>query len=136
MILTYKLFKPKDDSLKELEEEAVEPPKEIQPSIKLSQEEIESKVDREIITVLKKIKDPEIDLDIWTLGLIYNIEVKDKDIDITITFTSPMCPFGPQILNEVKEEIQKLGYNEPNVDLTFNPFWEPSGEVKEMLGVS
>jgi len=52
-----------------------------------------------------------------------------------MTFTSPMCPFGPQIVENVKTEIKKIGYNEPKVEVVFNPVWEPTEEVKEMLGI-
>ena len=54
-----------------------------------------------------------------------------------MTFTSPMCPFGPQIVNELKSGLKGKSYNEENidVDVVFNPFWEPNQELREMLGV-
>lgn len=105
--------------------------------LKLSPEEIKKKVrDAKIINALKKIKDPEIDIDIWSLGLIYDMEINENKPMIKMTFTSPTCPFGPQIVINVKKEIKKLGYDEPEINLVFNPLWEPSEEVKEMLGVS
>tara|TARA_Y100000034_G_C6858633_1_gene390511 strand:- start:538 stop:915 length:378 start_codon:yes stop_codon:yes gene_type:complete len=123
----------KDDSLKELDEPAIEKPIEKE-YIKLSLKEIEEKTDKKIIATLKTIKDPEIDMDIWNLGLIYDINVKDK-LEILMTFTSPTCPYGPIILNEVKEKLKELKY-ETNIELTFNPFWQASEEVKEMLGMA
>mgnify|MGYP001608294357 CR=1 FL=1 len=88
-----------------------------------------------IIEVLKKIKDPELNLDIWTLELIYDIKRKEnKNVEIEMTFTSPMCPYGPQLLAEVKENLKKIGFDS-QIELTFNPLWQPSESVKEMLGI-
>ena len=128
---------------KEKVEEIVEAPvEEVVPDapkkevVKLSSEEIEKKVDNKIVDAFKKVKDPEIDMDIWTLGLIYDVDVKGKKVDVTMTFTSPMCPFGPQIVDGVKGSLMEEGYEDPGVEVVFNPLWEPSEEVKEMLGVS
>ncbi|HLC63168.1 MAG TPA: metal-sulfur cluster assembly factor [Candidatus Nanoarchaeia archaeon] len=87
------------------------------------------------IEILKKINDPELDLDIYTLGLIYELDVKDKAVKIKMTFTSPMCPFGPQLVSTVKSEFVKKGFNEPAVEITFNPPWQPSEDLRAMLGV-
>ena len=94
-----------------------------------------------IVEVLKKIEDPEIFLDIWFLGLIYNIDIKEpvdgkSDVEIEMTFTSPMCPAGPQLMDQVKQGIQALPeVREVTVRITFVPPWEPSDEVKGMLGM-
>lgn len=126
---------------KDMEEEAIEdkrPAAKTFPDngLKLSADEIKKKVrDNKIINALKKIKDPEINMDIWSLGLIYDMEINENKPNIKMTFTSPMCPFGPQIVNSVKNEIKKLGYDEPEIEVVFNPLWEPSEEVKEMLGI-
>ena len=91
---------------------------------------------KDVIKVMKEVKDPELNIDIWTLGLIYNIDLKEKSkIDIKMTFTSPFCPFGPQIVMGVKDGLQKVGFKEPNVEVVFDPPWKPSEEVKEMLGM-
>ncbi|HLC73927.1 MAG TPA: metal-sulfur cluster assembly factor [Candidatus Nanoarchaeia archaeon] len=125
-----------EKDMEELEEEPIKEEPKNKPFHKLSGEDIKRKVrDGKIINALKKIKDPEIDLDIWTLGLIYDMEIVENKPKIVMTFTSPMCPFGPQIVNSVKTEIMKLSYDEPEIELVFNPLWEPSEEVKEMLGM-
>ena len=140
------MFKRKDeygfgeDNLYEKEMEELEEPVKEEPNNntfpKLSVEEIKKKVrDPKIINALKKVKDPEIDLDVWTLGLIYDMEIIENRPMIKMTFTSPMCPFGPQIVNNIKNEIKKLGYDEPEIELVFKPLWEPSEEVKDMLGI-
>jgi metal-sulfur cluster biosynthetic enzyme len=95
-------------------------------------------IDKEkIIAVLKTVEDPEIHIDVWTLGLIYDISVKDDIITIKMTFTSPMCPYGPYMMDEMKQKILKAapGYK-VGIELVFTPPWQPSEEVKEMLGLS
>ncbi len=85
--------------------------------------------------VFKKYIDPEIGVDVWTLGLIYNIEVNENKVKILLTFTSPLCPYGPQMVEEIKEQIQRLGAAEVEIEITFEPPWKPSEELKEMLGM-
>ena len=90
---------------------------------------------KEIIEQISKVKDPELDLDVWNLGLIYNIEPKEKEeVDITMTFTSPLCPFGPQIVQNIKDNLESIGFKKIEVEVVIEPRWEPSEEVKSMLG--
>jgi len=89
-----------------------------------------------IIEVLKTVVDPELFIDIYKLGLIYNIDIVDGKVNITMTLTSPMCPFGPQLIEEVKDKVEKLdGVNDVNIELVFEPVWQPSDELKLELGV-
>ncbi len=90
----------------------------------------------DIIEVLKKISDPELMMDIWTLELIRNIKVEDGRAHIKMTFTSPMCPYGPQLLEEIKTKVSEInGIKEANVEVTFDPPWEPSQQLRATLGV-
>jgi metal-sulfur cluster biosynthetic enzyme len=92
----------------------------------------------DIIEVLKTVEDPELFLDIWFLGLIYNIAIDDEsgDVVIDMTFTSPMCPAGPQLKNEVETKVGQLqGVGTVSVVITFNPPWQASDEVKGLLGM-
>ena len=91
----------------------------------------------QVIEILKTVEDPEIFLDIWFLGLIYDIVITvDKIIDIAMTFTSPMCPAGPQLVAEVQQKVSTLpGVDRVNVRVVFEPPWQPSDEVKAMLGM-
>jgi metal-sulfur cluster biosynthetic enzyme len=90
----------------------------------------------EIIEVIKTIEDPELFLDIWFLGLIYAIDIDGGKIKIDMTFTSPMCPAGPQLIDELKTKISKLpGVENVEVKVVFTPPWEPSDEVKGLLGM-
>jgi len=90
----------------------------------------------EVIEALKTIEDPELFLDIWFLGLIYDIQIDGSQIKMEMTFTSPMCPAGPMLIGQVEEEVGKLdGVEDVDVEIVFDPPWEPSDEVKGMLGM-
>lgn len=85
--------------------------------------------------VFKKYNDPELHLDVWTLGLIYETLIEGNNVKVKLTFTSPMCPFGPQMVDELKQKIKELGAENVDIDVTFDPPWQPSQELREMLGV-
>ncbi len=80
-----------------------------------------------IIGEIKKVYDPEIPVNIWDLGLIYNIDIDDKNIEIEMTFTSPTCPMMEDILQQVKSNIETVadGRN-VNVKLVWDPAWDLS----------
>ena len=89
----------------------------------------------DVIEVLKSVIDPELFIDIWTLGLIYDIAIEDNQVKIRMTFTSPACPAGPQLVEEIKEKTSNLeGITASSVEVVFRPPWEPSEELKAMLG--
>ena len=91
----------------------------------------------QIIEKLKLVKDPEIGIDIWTLGLIYDITPEEDGVEVLMTLTTPLCPFADELIAEVEKKVGELGYEEGEVrvELTFEPVWEPSLEVRMMLGV-
>lgn len=90
----------------------------------------------EVIEAIKTVIDPELFIDIWTLGLIYDIVLEDAAIKIDMTFTSIACPAGPQLVEEVRQKIGALeGVDSVNVKVVFQPPWEPSEELKAMLGI-
>ena len=90
-----------------------------------------------VIEALKTVEDPELFLDIWFLGLIYHIGVEETGhVNIEMTFTSPMCPAGPQLIGEVKQSVAALaGVTGVDVTVVFIPQWQPSDEVKQTLGI-
>jgi len=88
-----------------------------------------------LIDLLKNFKDPEIGIDIWTLGLIYKIELDHDYVKITMTFTTPFCPYGPHMIEGLKNLIQKEGVKTVEIEVVFDPPWEPSEELREMLGL-
>jgi metal-sulfur cluster biosynthetic enzyme len=91
----------------------------------------------DIIDLLATVKDPELDLDIVTLGLVYTVSVEDgKNIHILMTFTTPLCPYGADMANTIKKKIiENLKPKSLKIEVTFDPPWEPSEGLREMLGV-
>jgi len=79
-----------------------------------------------IIEEVKKIFDPEIPVNIYELGLIYKIEVDEKNkVNVDMTLTSPNCPVAESLPNEVKESIRKVkGVSEVNLNLVWEPPWD------------
>ena len=82
----------------------------------------------EIITALKTVYDPEIPADIYELGLIYKVDVSDeRDVLIEMTLTAPGCPVAGDMPGWVKEAIEQIeGVGKVNVELVFDPPWDPS----------
>ncbi|MCF0199777.1 MAG: DUF59 domain-containing protein [Bacteroidales bacterium] len=93
-----------------------------------------------IIDVLKTIYDPEIPVDIWTLHLIYGLDVDaDGNVHILMTVTAPNCPVAEEMPGIIKERIQAImGVRNVEVELTFEPAWSIdmlSDEAKAELGL-
>lgn len=93
----------------------------------------------EILEKLKEVQDPEVNVDIVTMGLIYDIKIDEEKnaVDLLMTYTTPFCPFGPQITDEVKEALGSLGFDADKikVEVTFDPPWKVSDELRAALGV-
>jgi len=89
-----------------------------------------------IVDVFKHTEDPELHIDIWTLGLIYGFELsKDEELlEVRMTFTTPLCPYGPQLLGEIKRNLLMLGLRVVDIEVTFEPPWQPSEELRAILG--
>lgn len=81
-----------------------------------------------IIAVLKTVYDPEIPVDIYELGLIYEINISESfDVKISMTLTSPSCPVAETLPVEVEDKIKGIvGVTAAKVDITFDPPWEKS----------
>ena len=100
-------------------------------------EEIKA-TEEKVMEVLKSVIDPEVEINIVDLGLIYNVDYDgDKNFDITMTLSTPACPIGDTIVMNVMEAVKNAfpGY-EVNVQLTFDPPWTPdmiSPEGKKLL---
>ena len=91
----------------------------------------------DVMNVLKGVNDPEIGIDVVTLELIYNANVsEDGKVDIKMTFTTPMCPYGPMLVEEIRAKVSEInGVKEVNVDVVFDPPWQPSEQLRATLGV-
>jgi FeS assembly SUF system protein len=96
-------------------------------------------LEKSIISTLKTVFDPEIPVNIFDLGLIYEVNVKeDFEVEIIMTLTAPNCPVADSMPNEVNEKIKALdGVKNVHVELTFEPPWDKdmmSEEAKLDLG--
>ena len=92
-----------------------------------TEEELQ-KIGEEVVEVICEIYDPEIPVNIYALGLIYDIEVsQESDVKITMTLTSPNCPVAESLPKEVKDSAMQVeGIEEVDLDLVFEPPWEKS----------
>ena len=84
-----------------------------------------SDIKNKVIEAVKKIYDPEIPVNIYELGLIYKIDIDEKNkVNIDMTLTSPNCPVAESLPNEVKENIKKVeGVSDVNLNLVWEPPW-------------
>ena len=75
---------------------------------------------------LRKVKDPELNLNIVDLGLIYDIVVEGTEVQVDMTLTSPGCPAGPQIMTDVERAVTAMpGVERVQLNLVWSPFWSP-----------
>lgn len=104
-------------------------------------EEPINELEREVYNSLLPIEDPELDIRIMDLGLIYDIKVnEDKVANIKMTFTSMACPAGPSLKSQVLANALKVeGIKDANVEIVWNPKWDPrlmaTEEAKMQLGI-
>ena len=80
-----------------------------------------------VISEIKKIYDPEIPVNIYELGLIYDVSIKDKDVSVKMTLTTPNCPVAESLPKEVKDSIIAIkGVGKVDLDLVWDPPWDKS----------
>ena len=84
-----------------------------------------------IVKLLKECYDPEIPVDLWSLGLIYQIDISDLEkgqssVDITMSLTTPGCTMGQQMAEDIKTKVSSIDLvDKVNVTVTFDPTWKP-----------
>lgn len=92
----------------------------------------------DVEAALSNVIDPELGLDFVELGLIYGIELTGGDVHVTFSLTSPGCPIGPQVTEQIEEFVSELdGVENVSVEMTFMPPWTPdrmSEDAKFALG--
>ena len=93
-----------------------------------------------VIAALKEVYDPEIPVNIYDLGLIYELNIsKALEVSILMTFTAPNCPMADQVLQEVREAVEAVpGVTKCNIEMTFEPSWDKSmlsDEARVELGL-
>jgi len=88
---------------------------------------------------LRQVKDPELDLNIMDLGLVYDVDVEEGDVRIKMTLTSPGCPAGPMITNDAYRVLRGLeGVKDVNIDIVWEPYWTPERidpKVRAVMGL-
>ncbi|MCA9831048.1 MAG: metal-sulfur cluster assembly factor [Dehalococcoidia bacterium] len=94
----------------------------------------------ELMGKLWEVNDPEINLSIVDLGLVYGVEVEEGMVTVTMTLTSPGCPLGPVIRGEAYAKLKQLpGVKDVDVNIVWSPPWDPrtmaSEDVKMSLGI-
>ena len=97
------------------------------------------KIGEEVVKVICEIYDPEIPVNIYALGLIYDVKVSDDcDVKITMTLTSPNCPVAETLPVEVEEKVKLFPVKDVSVEIVFEPVWTKemmSEELKLELGM-
>ena len=98
-------------------------------------DKISLELEAEIVKVLKTIYDPEIPVNIYELGLIYEVDVDEYDnVDIKMTLTAPNCPVADTLPVEVKDKVSEIkGTNTVNVEMTFDPPWDKDMMSEEAM---
>jgi metal-sulfur cluster biosynthetic enzyme len=90
-------------------------------------------------TALRKVKDPELNLSVVDLGLVYDIQVQDGEVRVQMTLTSPGCPSGPEILGDAQRAVEAVeGVTKVDVELVWSPYWTPDRidpKVRAYLGL-
>jgi len=92
-------------------------------------------IEADIVKALKNIFDPEIPVNIYDLGLIYEVDVDDdRKVQVTMTLTAPNCPMADELIGEVHDKVGKVeGVTEANVNLTFDPPWDKGRMSEEAM---
>jgi metal-sulfur cluster biosynthetic enzyme len=92
----------------------------------------------DVMEALENVIDPELGLDFVSLGLVYDVEIEGNDVHITFTLTTPGCPIGPQVTEQMKEFVSEVeGVEKVFPKMVFSPPWSPekmSEDAKFALG--
>jgi metal-sulfur cluster biosynthetic enzyme len=89
-----------------------------------------------VIDVLKQCNDPELPIDLWNLGLIYDLKINEQDkkfaVDIIMSLTTPGCTMGQYMIEDIKNKMASIkSISSVNVELTFDPPWNPQMMTEE-----
>ncbi len=96
-------------------------------------------IDQEtLVSALRTVKDPELNVNVIDLGLVYSIQTHDDQVEVEMTLTSPACPAGPEILRNAMSALEKVkGVTKADVRLVMSPPWSPermSDAARDELG--
>ncbi len=87
-----------------------------------------------VIEALRHVEDPELHIDIYTLGLIYDVRVEEDGVSILMTLTTPLCPYA----REIEDAVRKAGALSGLpvcITVTFDPPWNPPQDLRAILGL-
>ncbi len=94
--------------------------------------------EEDVYEALEEVIDPELGLDFVSLGLVYDVEIEQEDVYVTFTLTTPACPIGPQVSEQMKEFVGDLpGVSSVHPKMIFDPPWSPemmTDDAKFALG--
>jgi len=101
----------------------------------MEQEQSLLSIETQVVSILKTTFDPEIPVNIYDLGLIYDIEVDDnRNVKITMTLTAPNCPVADSLPVEIRDRVRTIdGVNDVDINLVFDPPWNQSMMSEEAL---
>jgi metal-sulfur cluster biosynthetic enzyme len=101
--------------------------------------EAEQLTEDQVKMALRRVKDPELNLNIVDLGLVYGVRVDGTKVSIDMSLTSPGCPSGPEIMTGAEEAVRGLpGVGDVQVNLVWTPFWTPDRiepRIRAYLGI-
>jgi metal-sulfur cluster biosynthetic enzyme len=92
----------------------------------------------EVRSALRRVKDPELNLNIVDLGLVYDVAVEGRVATVNMSLTSPGCPSGPEIMKDAEQQVKNVpGVTEATINLVWSPIWTPDRiepRVRSYLG--
>ncbi|MBM3462954.1 MAG: DUF59 domain-containing protein [Armatimonadetes bacterium] len=92
--------------------------------------------EEQVMDALKQVYDPELPVNIVDLGLVYGVEIQEDKVQVNMTLTTPGCGMGNFIAMDAKGRIEEIeGVKEANVEITFDPPWEPSRMSEEAVKI-
>ena len=90
----------------------------------------------QVVEALKDVFDPELHIDVWTLEIIYDIQINEGDVAVKMTFTTPFCPYGPALVKDIETKVGAIeGVTTVQVEVVFEPPWKPSDELLDMMAM-
>ena len=88
--------------------------------------EVATVTEEEVTEALEEVIDPELGLDFVSLGLVYDVEIDNSEVFVTFTLTTPACPIGPQVSEQMKDFVGQLeGVEKVHPKMVFDPPWSP-----------
>ena len=106
--------------------------------VPMSENETAAITEDDVLEALEEVIDPELGLDFVSLGLVYDVEIEGEEVFVTFTLTTPACPIGPQVSEQMKEFVSEVeGVEKVFPKMVFSPPWSPermSEDAKFILG--